>query len=107
MNKILILIFSPIFLFSQPIIEIGDNNNDSSKQVFYESLLSNLNQNNLLLQTASLKEDQLDVSISTSQHRNAIRSSSYAASIVQSVSKKQKLDVNQINITIYLQVCRS
>ena len=81
-----------------PNLNITDNN-DSSKQVFYESLLSNLNQNNLLLQTASLKEEQLDVSISTSQHRNAIRSSSYAASIVQSISKKHKLDVNQINIT--------
>ena len=47
---------------------------------------------------SSQKEDELDVSISTSQHRNAIRSSSYAASIVQKVSEKHEMDINQINI---------
>ena len=52
-----------------------------SELVFYEDLLHNLNNNNLLLQTASLSKEKLDISISTSQHRNAIRSSSYAGSI--------------------------
>ena len=51
------------------------------------------------MQTASLKENELDVSISTSQHRNAIRSSSYAASIVQKVAEKHEMDINQINIS--------
>ncbi|MDC0440090.1 YjbH domain-containing protein, partial [Gammaproteobacteria bacterium] len=64
-----------------PSLDIKENK-EHSKIEFYESILLNLNNNNLFLQTASLKENDLDVSISTSQHRNAIRSSSYAASIV-------------------------
>ncbi|MDC3384189.1 YjbH domain-containing protein [Gammaproteobacteria bacterium] len=74
-------------------------NKEHSKIEFYESILLNLNNNNLFLQTASLKENDLDVSISTSQHRNAIRSSSYAASIVQKVAEKHEMDINQINIS--------
>ena len=81
-----------------PALTISENK-DHLKLPFYESLLLNLNNNNLLLQTASLKENQLDISISTSQHRNAIRSSSYAASISQRVSKKHGMDINQINIS--------
>jgi len=74
-------------------------NKEHSKIAFYESILLNLNDNNLFLQTASLKENKLDVSISTSQHRNAIRSSSYAASIIQKVAEKHEMDINQINIS--------
>ena len=81
-----------------PSLNIKENK-EHSKIAFYESILLNLNDNNLFLQTASLKENQLDVSISTSQHRNAIRSSSYAASIAQKVVEKHEMDVNQINIT--------
>ncbi|MDA7541788.1 YjbH domain-containing protein [Gammaproteobacteria bacterium] len=81
-----------------PSLDIKENK-ENSKIAFYESILLNLNNNNLFLQTASLKENELDVSISTSQHRNAIRSSSYAASIVQKVAKKHEMDINQINIS--------
>ena len=42
---------------------------------------------------------ELDVSISTSQHRNAIRSSSYAASIVQKVIERHEMNINQIKTT--------
>jgi hypothetical protein len=81
-----------------PSLNIKENK-EHSKIAFYESILLNLNDNNLFLQTASLKEKQLDISISTSEHRNAIRSSSYAASIAQKVVAKHEMDVNQINIT--------
>jgi hypothetical protein len=81
-----------------PSINIKENK-ESSKIAFYESILLNLNKNNLFLQTAFLKENKLDVSISTSQHRNAIRSSSYAASIVQKVAEKHNMNINQINIS--------
>ncbi|MDA7697230.1 YjbH domain-containing protein [Gammaproteobacteria bacterium] len=81
-----------------PSLDIKENK-EHSKIEFYESILLNLNNNNLFLQTASLKENDLDVSISTSQHRNAIRSSSYAASIVQKVAEKHEMDINQINIS--------
>jgi hypothetical protein len=81
-----------------PSIDIKENKK-RSKIAFYESILLNLNNNNLFLQTASLKGNELDVSISTSQHRNAIRSSSYAASIVQKVAEKHEMNINQINIS--------
>ena len=40
MKKILLLILFPVFLFSQPIIEIGYDNNDSLKQVTIVPFLS-------------------------------------------------------------------
>ena len=81
-----------------PLLDIKENT-EQSKMAFYESILLNLNNNNLFLQTASLKEEQLNVSISTSQYRNSIRSSSYAASIVQKVSEKHNININQISIS--------
>ena len=81
-----------------PSLDIKENK-EHSKIAFYESILLNLNNNNLFLQTASLKDNQLDVSISTSQHRNSIRSSSYAASITHKVSEKHQMNINQINIS--------
>ena len=74
-------------------------NKDKSEMIFYEDLLHNLNSNNLLLQTASLSKEKLDVSISTSQYRNAIRSSSYAGSIASKVSRDHNIDLSQINIS--------
>ena len=81
-----------------PTLDISQNK-EHLKISFYENILLNLNNNNLFLQTASLEKDQLDVSISTSQHRNSIRSSSYAASIVQKVAEKHEMKINQINIS--------
>jgi hypothetical protein len=75
------------------------NDKDNSKMAFYESILLNLNNNSLFLQTASLEDKELEVSISNSQYRNAIRSGSYAASIVQKVSKLHKIDIDTINIS--------
>ena len=82
----------------KPTIKIREND-EKSKVVFYEDLLHNLNNNNLLLQTASLSEERLDISISTSQHRNAIRSSLYAGSIASKVSRGHSINLNQINIS--------
>ena len=80
--------------------DVIKNTNGNSKKAFYDDLLFNLNRNNLLLQTATLVDEQnLDIAISTSQHRNAIRSSSYAANIAKTVLDNNDLDVNQINVT--------
>ncbi len=76
------------------------NSQETSKSAFYTDLLFNLNKNNLLLQTATIEEQKaLNVSISTSQHRNAIRSSSYVAKIAREVSEMHNIDVSQINVT--------
>ena len=40
MKNILLLILLPVFLFSQPVIEIGYDNNDSLKQVTIVPFLS-------------------------------------------------------------------
>ena len=82
----------------KPTIKTREND-DKSEMVFYEDLLHNLNNNNLLLQTASLSKEKLDISISTSHYRNAIRSSSYAGSIASSVSRDHNINLSQINIS--------
>ncbi len=79
---------------------ITKNTNEKSKKDFYDDLLFNLNKNNLLLQTATLENNRkLDISIQTSQHRNAIRSSSYAANIAKNVIDFHNIDISQINVT--------
>ena len=75
------------------------NPDKKSKRDFYEDLLINLNNNQLLLQTADLDDNKLDISISTSQHRNAIRSSSYSAHIANEISKLNDINLSQINVT--------
>lgn len=80
----------------KPVIESDNNNSNKS---FYEDLLTNLNNNNLLLQTAELYDGgKLDIAIATSEHRNAIRSSSYAAYISNEVASLNSIDLTLINI---------
>ena len=76
------------------------DNLTEDKNVFYKNLLSNLNNNRLLLQTATLHENgKLNIAISTSDHRNAIRSSSYAADISKKVADLNSLDLDSISVT--------
>ena len=85
-------------VFEPNIIKESINNNP--KYAFYDDLLFNLNKNNLLLQTANLdNKEKLDVSISTSNYRNSIRSSSYSANIAYEVAKLHNYELTQINIT--------
>ena len=81
-----------------PVIKNNPNIN-KSKLLFYEDLLYNLNNNKLLLQTASLEDKKLEISISTPDHRSAIRSSSYAAHIAKSVSEAHEIDTTSIEIS--------
>ena len=80
-----------------PKVKTGENKN--KKIDFYNDLLNNLNQNNLYLQTANLSDHSLDIAISTSEHRNPIRSSSYAAYIANLVSENFEYDISRINIS--------
>lgn len=75
--------------------------NDKTTPSFYESLLINLNNNNLFLQTATFNKEgnKLDIAISSSQYRNAIRSSSYAANIANKTAKLHDIDLSSINIS--------
>ena len=79
---------------------LSQANKKESKKVFYDELLLNLNSNNLLLQTANLSESGiLDISLSTSEHRNAVRSSSYASYISNKVASLNGIDLSLINVT--------
>ncbi len=82
-----------------PRIDSKANNDQNKKDSFYLSILQNLNDNQLLLQTAELKNNKLNIAISTSQHRNAIRSSSRAAYITKKISDAQNIDINLISVT--------
>ncbi len=63
-------------------------------------MLENLNKNRLFLQTSTLKNNaDLDISISTSDYRNAIRSSSYASYIANKVAMNSKIEIGKINIS--------
>ena len=90
-------------LYSKPKFHpklVTRDNKTKSKQVFYEDLLNNLNNNNLLLQTASLNtQEKLDISISTSDHRNAIRSASYVSYIAKKVANNNEIKLSTINIS--------
>lgn len=74
-------------------------NTKKSKSLFYDDLLVNLNKNRLFLQTSTLsRSGNLDISISTSDHRNAIRSSSYAAYIAKEIANNNNINLSLINI---------
>ena len=80
---------------------ISNDDISKSKNNFYEELLKNLNNNRLYLQTSTLKEDgKLNVSISTSEYRNAIRSSSYSAYVANEVAKNNEIDISSISISL-------
>ena len=82
----------------KPLITQQDLKNNK-KDTFYLNLLNNLNQNKLFLQTARLNNKDLTISISTSEHRNSIRSASYAALISKKVAKNNELNLSSISIT--------
>ena len=81
------------------VTSISNNNKQLS---FYEDLLLNLKNNNILMQTAShlpsQDNDNLDVAIAIS-YLNPIRSSSYTAFVASEVSKNHGLNLNKINVT--------
>jgi hypothetical protein len=79
---------------------VKNNKNKKTKLKFYEDLLVNLNNNNLLLQTAGLKENgELNISVQTPDYRNSIRSSSYSAFISNIIAQQNDIDLSIINIT--------
>ena len=66
---------------------------------FYIDLLNNLNNNSSYLQTSTLKEKSLDISIMNDRFRNPIRTSLYAAQISSAVLKNHNIEVQRINVT--------
>lgn len=80
-----------------PITE--DNNfNQDKKNEFYLDLLNNLNKNQLYLQTATVRNNQLNLTIESSQHNNPIIYSSRAAFIANEVGKFNDFKFNRIEV---------
>ena len=82
----------------KPKITLSKSNDKNKSNTFYKDLLRNLNNNNLFLQSANIHKEKLDISISTSEIRNPIRSSSRAASIANLIASGHKYDFSRINI---------
>jgi hypothetical protein len=82
----------------KPVIKNNNYKQNSNKNEFYLDLLSNLNNNNLYLQTANLKEDSLSLSIESADHFNPIIYSSRAAYIANEVLKLNSIDLKKIEI---------
>lgn len=83
--------------FMPKVIKNDKTKND--KNIFYEDLLFNLNSNKLFLQTADLDDNSnLSIAISTSDYRNAIRSSSYASYISKKVADLNNINLRKINV---------
>tara|TARA_B100000989_G_scaffold299042_1_gene292427 strand:+ start:11098 stop:12933 length:1836 start_codon:yes stop_codon:yes gene_type:complete len=84
----------------EPNIKKINTSSTNSKNAFYLDLLSNLNNNNLFLQTADLRSNgDLDITISSTNHRNTIRSSSYASYISKKVADLNDIDLRTINVS--------
>lgn len=83
----------------KPRITIKDFETNNKKDSFYLNLLENLNKNGLFLQTAELNDEEVKLAISTSEHRNHIRSSSYVASITSSIARDINIPINSIEVT--------
>ena len=79
---------------------IADNNfNQNKKTEFYYDLLDNLNRNKLYLQTASLDDQDLKISIDSEEHINPIQYSSKAAFIANEVAKLNELNIRKIDVS--------
>lgn len=72
--------------------------NQNTKNEFYLDILENLNKNRLYLQTASLKDDELHITIDSADHFNPIIYSSRAAYITKKVAEFNDIDLDTINV---------
>ena len=72
--------------------------NETIKNEFYLDILENLNKNKLYLQTASIKEDELEITIDSAEHFNPIISSSRAAYISKEISNFNNINLNKISV---------
>lgn len=83
-------------------IKLLRNKSDKKPETFYKNLLLNLNNNNLLLQTAEIKSsvtNELDIAITSDTDPNIIRSSAQAAYIASATSDFHKINFDRINVT--------
>tara|TARA_B100000795_G_scaffold42535_1_gene27864 strand:- start:720 stop:2852 length:2133 start_codon:yes stop_codon:yes gene_type:complete len=83
----------------RPEIKNSFDKHKDSKMPFYKDILKNLNNNKIFLQTAEIQENKLKISISSSEYRNPIRKSSYAAYIASEVSNFHDYNFNRIEVT--------
>ena len=75
------------------------NYNDDQDLTFYEDLLTNLNNNQVFLQTADVNNNVLNIAVSSNEFRSPIRLAKYSSDIAHKVSLRHDQNYNKINIT--------
>jgi len=101
------LSFSIGFNFSKSIVEKQKfepkinsmQSEDNSELSFYRSLLSNLSNNNIYLQTADINERELSLTVESGDIINPISSSSRTAYIAKVISEIEELEFDYINVS--------
>lgn len=71
--------------------------NDNNELSFYRSLLTNLRDNNIYLQTASINERELSLTVESANIINPVSSLSRTAYIAKIVAETEELDFDYIN----------
>ena len=82
----------------QPEIKNSNYNQTDKKYEFYLDLLENLNQNKLYLQSASINEGTLSVTVDSAEHINPIIYSSRTAYISKEVGKLNEFEFDRYEI---------
>ncbi len=72
--------------------------NLDKKNEFYIDILENLNRNKIYLQTASVKEEKLEITVDSFEHFNPIIYSSRAAFIANEVAKFNDIQFDKISV---------
>ncbi len=74
------------------------NFNTTKKESFYRDLLHNLNLNNIYLQTADLKDNNISITIDSPDLRNSIQASSRAARIAKETAAINNYETDFIDV---------
>ena len=76
----------------------NNNFNQDKKNEFYYDLLDNLNQNQLFLQSASIEDNTLNVTIDSAEHINPIIYTSRTAYISKKIAEFNEFDFDRIEV---------
>lgn len=77
------------------------NPSGNKKLAFYRDLLSNLNSNNLLLQSADLNDERLKIVINQDTYQNSLQAASYSGYVAKKVADNNNIPIKTISISEY------
>ena len=77
------------------------NPSGNSKLRFYRDLLNNLNNNSLLLQSANLQDEKLEIVINQDIYNNSLQAASYSGYISSKVAENNNIVLKSISVSEY------